>query len=62
MDSRLNKPVISTNSIDDFPSINTKDKRMIILYAVPIPLCPCWSKKTGIFILGTLIIMTVDKY
>ena len=31
---------------------------MIILYAVPISL---WAKKTGIFILGSLTIMTVDK-
>ena len=32
---------------------------MIILYAVSISLWQCWAKKTSIFILSTLIIMTV---
>ena len=37
-----------------------KDKRMIILYAVCLSLFGlCWAKKTFIFILGTLTIMTV---
>ena len=35
---------------------------MIIPYALPISLSGlCWANKTGIFILGTLSIMTVDK-
>ena len=40
-------------------SIKTKDIRIIILYAVPISLWPTLGKKTGIFILGTLTLMTV---
>ena len=37
-----------------------KDIRIIILYAVPISLSGLrWAKKTGIFILGTLTLMTV---
>ena len=35
---------------------------MIILYAVPISISGlCWAKKIGIFILGTLTIMTVNN-
>ena len=34
---------------------------MIILYAEPISFWPLLGKKTGIFILGTLTIMTVDN-
>ena len=37
-------------------------KRMIILYAVAyLSLAYAWAKKTDIFILGTLTIMTVGK-
>ena len=40
--------------------ILSKHKRMIILYAVPISLSGlCSAKETGIFIIGTLTIMTV---
>ena len=39
-----------------------KDKRMIILYAMPISLSDlCWARKTGISIIGTLTIMTVAE-
>ena len=38
-----------------------KNKRMIFLYAVPIFSGLSWAKKTGIFILGTLTIMTMMK-
>ena len=36
-----------------------KDKRMIILYVVPISLWPMLGKKKRFLILGTVTIMTV---
>ena len=44
--------------------IKIKDKRIIILYAVCWCLSLsgiCWTKKTGIFILGSLTKITVDQ-
>ena len=40
--------------------INIKDKGFYMRCLSPFGLC--WEKKTGIFILSTLTIMTVDKY
>ena len=43
-------------------SINIKDKRMIIHIRCLSLSGLCDAKKTGIFIIGTLTLMTVDSY